>query len=496
MATKNPRNPETPTNPEVPEIRQELGTLETQITWDRRKFEALLRNSTFKNWLNKIFQKEAEHTISWFWEWYKVNEINRHLFVESWTKRAIKSHPDLAIFICWDLWLPYSDTSYISGTKFNELTFEQKIWFISFQEALRYYNWDISRISSRDFINQCKILMNEHAKSMTDRFNAKLTNSQNLFQEVTGLVELKKFLKKEYALTDAECKKMEEFIELTYKHPEYVWWGSTGWIKYKEAWVFPWKEFFVVLKRLIIAWFSIWWVNELKSCSSITTIPAETKVYGDHTEIIEFKETFKVMSAVAVTDSHKRPIHEDGFGHVDLWWSFIADVGESFINWLADIGNITGLENRDMVMRINCENYYTFDFEWVRCFVEKKNWKRMVRLTWVKKPEVITNITSVEILESHREKIINLNKFDDFEIRAQETLKQEANKKASTSDKIAEAEKSLGEQILWVFQSLWCHNSEVDVEWKDIQGIIIEYKEDEIPDSSDIEGVNTRRLNN
>jgi hypothetical protein len=33
---------------------------------------------------------------------------------------------------------------------------------------------------------------------MTDRFNAKLTSSQNLIQEVAGVVDLEKVLKKEY----------------------------------------------------------------------------------------------------------------------------------------------------------------------------------------------------------------------------------------------------------------------------------------------------------
>lgn len=478
MSTKTPRNPETPTNPEAPEPKQELETLETQVTWDRRKFEALLKNSTLKNWLDKILKKESASIISTFESQYKENE-NKWLSIESWTRLIAKTDPGLLWFVCWDLWLPYEELAvrWMKNTKFSQLTYEQKMNFISLYNTLRTYNFNISRVKPKDFINKYKSLAAGNLRIITEKFNKRVSDNEN----IVWLVDLKKVLKNQYWLTDAETKKVGEYVELVQKHPEYVWWFSEI-SKIQQAGWFPWKSFFECVKWAIIVWGAVWWISQFKWCFSLqpTVQPAETKIYWDRTEITDFEETFKIMSAVSKTTSHERPIHEDGLGHIDLWWSVWVKPLELGWNWFSDLVNMTWLENRDMVMKINCDNYYTFDFKWVRCFVEKQNWIRMVRLTWVKKPEVITNVTNVEILESHREKIINLKKFDDFEIRAQETLRKEANEEAKKPEKIREAEESLGNQILRIFQSNWVKNSDVCVDWKDIQGITIEYESEQI----------------
>lgn len=466
MTTKNP---ETLRSAELPETGQELRELKRDVSWDREKFDKLLKNSTLKSWLEKILKKEAESTISTFWERYKDNETRRHLFIESWTRRAINMHPDLAGFICWDLWLPYKETSYISGTKFNELTFEQKMWFISFQEALRYYNWDISRISSSDFINQCKTLTEEHVKSMTNRFNAKLTSSQNLFQEVTWLVQLKKVLKKEYWLTDVECKKIEEYLELIQKHPEYVWWDE--WIKYVEAWAFARKEFFQVIKRLIIAWITIFWVSELKSCFSLT--PPETRVYGDHSEITNFKEVFKIMSAQADITSHRRQINEEWLWHFDeTTWCWITRWAKWVWNRLIDWVNAA--QHRNLDLELKTQIGYIFDFETAKCNVEVKNWKWIFHVK-VKKPEVKIVSEEAKIYRSRRE-WINVDQFDDFDLRAVEILRQEAIDEAKEPTNMKKAEQSLKKDILNVFKTTWFANSQMVILAEDVQDVIIEYE--------------------
>ena len=467
--------PETLRESEAPRTEQELRTLEAQVSWDYRKFETLLKNTTLKSWLDKIIKKESETTISTFWKWYKDNELSRHLFIESWTKRAINMHPDLAGFICWDLWLPYSETSYISGTKFNELTFEQKMWFISFQEALWYYSWDISGISSNDFINQCKALMNEHAKSMTGRFNAKLTSSQNFLQEVTWLVELKKFLKKEYWLTDTECEKVEDYIELTNKHPEYVWWVSNEWIKPVEAWWFFSPQFWSAVKRLIIAWLVIWWVNELKSCASLT--PPETRVYGDSTEITNFKEVFRVMSAQVDTDSHRRQISEEWL------WHFDERTGCRIAKWAKWVWNriiewINVAQHRNLDLELKTQIGYLFDFETAKCNVEVKNWRWIFHVK-VKKPEVKIVSEEAKIYKSRRERI-NVNQFDDFDLRAVEILRKEALDKAKKPENIEKAKESLRNDILSVFKTTWYANSQMIILAEDVQDVVIEYIDDEL----------------
>jgi len=168
-------------------------------------------------------------------------------------------------------------------------------------------------------------------------------------------------------------------------------------------------------------------------------------------------------------------------------WLDILKPAEWLINKGVDLGNRTGIANRDLTLRIKCDNYHVFNFENMRCFVEKKDGVRVVRVTWVKKPEIITNVTNVEVLESHRE-IIHRQKFDDFDFKAQEILKKEANETANSPEQIKKAEESLAKHILSVFQSTWCCNSDIAVKWEDIQGIIIEFEDNEHPRYVNIEG--------
>ena len=460
------KNPEVRENQEAPETREELNNLERQVSWDRRKFETLLKSPSLKKWMEKIMKKWLDSKIQAF-----IETSNWKVDYYIWT--MIEKHPELVSFIGWELNLPVKIWESSNKVKFSQLSFEQKLSFM----ALVEFYWDnvpaYKNIKPSKIIEGYRKYMNKFSNQVTEHFNTTMENNEDFLW--LWYVNIEKVLKNEYWLTETESKKMKEYVELIQEHPEYVkkvtWWYE---IKPQLAWIWTWT--WILIWILIWIALSAWWYITYKYISNLVKVKdPETKVYWDHTEITNFEKTFKVMSAVALTDSEERLIHEDGFGHVDLWFSFLKPV-EWLINWAADVGNRTGLENRDLVMRIKCENYYMFDFKWAKCFLEKKNWKRMVHLKWVKKPEVKTNVTDVEILESHREKIINLKKFDDFEIKAQNILKDEANKTASTSDKIAEAEKSLWEQILWVFQTLWCHNSDVDVEWKDIQGIIIDYE--------------------
>ncbi len=474
MSTKNPRNPETPTNPEVPETRQELGTLETQVTWDRRKFEALLKNSTLKSWLNKIFKKEAETTISTFWAWYKENELNRHLSIESWTRRAIKAHPDLAGFICWDLWLPYEELAVrgMKNTKFSQLTLEQKMWFISFQEALRYYNWDISRISSRAFIKQCQTLTTQHIKSMTDRFNVKLTSSQNLIQEVAGVVDLEKVLKKEYWFTENECKKMSEYLELIQKHPEYVTWVSD--LKVNKAmagwwWMLIWIWIWIAL--------SIWWYFTYKYISGLfEPNPTEVRVYWNRTEVKNFKKVFKAMSAQAESYSNRRRFEEEGYGYLDesSWWLIVRGINITR-NTIRRGANL--VQKRELDLEVNTEVGYLFDFETVDCIAEIRDWKWYFYLK-VKKPEVKIMKTETKIHESSRERV-NMDKFDDFELKSVETLKNEALKEANTPEKIQQAKEFLRENLLSQFKITWFANHTMVIPAEDFEDVIVVYEDEQ-----------------
>lgn len=453
--------PETLRESEAPRTEQELRTLETQVSWDYRKFETLSKSPILKKWMEKIMEKWLDSKIQAF-----IETSNWKVDYYIWT--MIEKHPELVSFIRWELNLPVKIWESSDKVKFSQLSFEQKLSFM----ALVEFYWDnvpaYKNMKTSKIIEGYRKYMEKFSNQVTEHFNRTMENNKDFLW--LWFVNIEKVLKKEYWLTETESKKMKEYIELIQKHPEYVkqitWWYE---IKPQLASASWWLIFAFIVGVIV------WAVGYAYFSNMVRVVPTETRVYGDHTEITEFEETFKIMSAVATTDSTERPFNENGCNHIEVWF-FLLKPFEWGTNLLADFVNRTGVENRNMVMKINCKNYYTFDFEWVRCFVEKKNWKRMVRLTWVKKPEVITNVTDVEILESHRE-LINLTKFDDFDINAQETLRKEANDTAMLPENVKEAENSLKSQILSVFKKLWCHNSEVDVEWKDITGIIIEYDE-------------------
>lgn len=464
MSTKNP---ETPRSPETTTPEQELVALETQISWDRKKFETLLKDSTLKTWLEKIIKKESEPTISTFREWYKVNESNRHLSIESWTRHAVKQCPALVTFICWDLGLPYEELAArgMKNTKFSQLTFEQKMNFMSFNDTIRYYNWDISRVSPKDFIKQCKSIMAERMKSITDRFNKKVNDNKNLI----WLVDIEKILKNIYWLTDDESKKLKEYITLIQKHPEYVWWWETKQKLQLAWWSWWWSSFRGFLKRAVIIWGGIWWLSEIKSCSSLT--PPETRVYGDHTEIEHFEEVFKCISLQADTKSNRREISEDWLWHFDeSTWSRISRWAKWV--WNRIIEGINVAQHRNLDLELKTQIWYIFDAKSVKCNVELKKWKAILHVK-VKKPEIKIISEDAKIYKSRRE-WINVDKFDDYDLKAVKILRKEALDEAKKPENIQKAKESLRKNIKERYQVNWIANSQMIIKAEDIQDVVIE----------------------
>jgi hypothetical protein len=58
-----------------------------------------------------------------------------------------------------------------------------------------------------------------------------------------------------------------------------------------------------------------------------------------------------------------------------------------------------------------------------------------------------------EVVRSRREKIVNLNKFDDFELRALESVKDKALAQADKPENLRRAKEALRENMLSVFRT-------------------------------------------
>lgn len=455
MTTKNPEALE---NLETPETKQELRTLETQITWDRRKFETLSKSSILKRWMEKIMKKWLEGRIKTFEE--NHNKYTKES-VDYYTESMVKKHPELINFIVWDLKLPVRTNDSWIKIKFSQLSFEQKLNFMALMESSWDYTGDwYKKAKVSEIIDKYWKYMWDFTKEVTDKFNNSIDKNKNFL----WLVNLEGVLKNDYWLTDSEYKKMKEYLDLIQKHPEYVWWR----MKPQEAWNGLWY--------LIVAWLSILlWVMWTLYFQNVWRVkPTERVMYWDRTEIVDFREVFQVMSAYAKTDSHRRQFEEDGIGEFDeTTWTWIEKAGKTVWNVFIDAANT--VQRRKLDLQLKTEIWYFFDAETATCSVERKNWKWIFHIKLKKKPELKIISEKAQVLNSRRE-WINMDKFDDFELRCIEDLKKEAMEEANKPEEIKKAENSFKKNLLSIFKNTWFANSQMVIEGKNVEDVVIEYE--------------------
>lgn len=442
--------PETLKTPETPEAKQELKTLKLNVSKDYEKFENLSKSPVLKKWMEKIMKKALE------WEM----NFNSRKSVDEYTSIMIEKHPELISFIVWELNLPVKTWKSGNRVQFSQLSFEQKMKF----KALVKVYWDnenrYGNINSKKIIDEYRKYMDEFTKKATDSFNKEIDKNKN----IVWLVDLEKVLKNTYGLTDSEYKKMKEYLEIIQKHPEYVWWK----MKPQEAWNAVWY--------LLVAWLSLllWVIWTLYIQNVWRMKPTETRIYGDHTELVDFKKVFQVMSAYAKTDSKVRDFEEDGIGEFDeTTWTRIEKTGKTVWNVFIDAANT--VQRRKLSLQVKTEIWYFFDTETATCSVERKNWKWIFHVKLKKKPDLKFINVEPQILDSRRE-WINMSKFDDFELKCINTLKDEAMEEAKKPEEIKKAENSFKNNLLSIFKSTWYASSWMVIDAKDVQDVIIEYE--------------------
>ena len=258
---------------------------------------------------------------------------------------------------------------------------------------------------------------------------------------------------------------MKEYLGIIQRHPEYVWWK----MKPQEAWNAAWY--------LIVAWLSLalWVIWTLYIQNVWRMKPTERKIYWDHTEIADFTEVFQVMIAYAKTDSNAREFEEDGIGEFDATtWTWVERAGKTVWNVFIDAANT--VQRRKLSLQVKTEIWYFFDTKTATCSVEKKNWKWIFHVKLKKKePELKFIKVEPQILNSKRE-WINMDKFDDFELKCIEDLKKEAMNIAKQPQEIKKAEKSFKNNLLSIFKSTWYASSSMVIDTKDVKDVIIEYE--------------------
>lgn len=440
-------------------------------------------NPTFKTWINKIVEKEAESIINSFEKSY---EGSGWLPIEQWVRFIQNKHTDLIPFVCWDLWLPYKSDIYLhpeQWTKFSDLTFEQKMWFMCLKRTFDSYKGNIDNVSSEDFINKYYSIYTWTVEVISQNFNNRI--KKDAIEVPTGFdfntfrvdsayyIKRSKFLKDNYWLTDEEISKFKDLKDVLEKHPEYK---ANPELMVQECGI---KEVYGIAKiilALVVIGVLVRWFREVKNFFMLYFWLEETepKKYGT-VEMVDFERTFKILAATATyqtLDENNNPwsitYRENAIKFNENWGRLMRNIKK----WIEKVVNKVEWKQEDISATVAV--WYLFDARNAKCTVEKtKNWKGIFHVK-IRRPECVAEITDVEVSRRRWERI-KLEKFDNFETRALNDIKRQAIEKANTQSNLDQAEASLKECLLGIFQTTWYTWGGISIEGKNVQDVIIEY---------------------
>ena len=446
-------------------------------------------NPTFKSWIDKIVEKEAESIINSFEKSY---EESGWLPIEQWVWFIQNKHTDLIRFVCWDLWLPYKSDIYLDPeqwTKFSDLTFEQKMWFMCLKRTFDSYKGNIDNVSSEDFINKYYSIYTWTVEVISQNFNNRI--KKDALELPTGFdfntftvdsayyIKRSKFLKDNYWLTDEEISKFKDLKDLLEKHPEYK---DNPELMVQECGI---KEVYGIAKiilALVVIGVLVRWFREVKNFFMLYFWLEETEMKSEWTvEIENFAESFEIMALkaqIGTRDDNWNPWYvrysEDAIKFKEGWWRLIRN-GKNLIEKAI---NTVAWKSIDLMA--NLEAWFLFDAENAKAFAEKKkNWKWIIHIK-IKHPRCEVNVIDAQAKHNGGLVTVNLPKFEDFELRALDSLKSQALAQVNTPENKKKAEESLRKSILKVFRTFWFAKHGIVIDGDDIEDVKIEYTDDEI----------------
>ena len=393
--------------------------------------------------------------LSWRIESFaqSYNSISKER-VGYYTARMVKHHPELISFIAWELRLPIKTDKSRVEYDFSALSFEQKLSFMALYETECDFWSNLKKAETKQIMNKYYDYMKQFWEEAANKLNEEADK-----KKILGFVNLEKILKKEYWLTDAEYKKMKEYIKLIQKHPEYVWWELKHKLDIKAADI-------SVLVAAIIAFvigIAVWAVvprEKLKFRGD-----PEVKTYGEWWEIYNFKDVFKLITQEA--EFHENWWMEVSMCQIDWNDNFLLGWGKRLVNYF---------ETKKIHLNVEWKLAVVFDAEKAKCNVEIKKWKWILHVK-VGKPEIIISQSKGEVDYSKVE-WIHLSDFNNTELQQEERLKLQAIQRAQNDPNFQKAaERQLREQLLKIFKTTWIANSKMVVKGEDIQDVVIEYED-------------------
>ena len=382
-------------SPETLETResgtaQELKDLKLDISdrsENRKRFDALSKDSVLKNWLNKLYDKSCKLAFSEEWKEFEKLDIWKTL------ENIMKQYPSLWLEICWDLWLSLSES------KFSKLSLQQKLNFTELYSSVYWKSIFYKKNpSSQDIISRIK----QNNEANFNKIN-RLFERKN----VKNFLQLEKTLK-DFGLNSSEIWKIKEYLQIIKKHPEFIWINKPN-----EAWNRIWYAIFLLVG--VVLW-ALW----MHYIDNIGKINPETTTRLDWVTTIENAE--KVLRLLTQQSDFERSwstkiemfkIDEDDWTIT----SFVKD-------W------VNKIQSKEIEMELSWKLAMQFDLDkWCKIDVDVKNWKG-VAYVQLPQPDVIITNSKAKVLSENRE-WVHLSEFD----QAQENLRQELEQKAISDAK-------------------------------------------------------------
>lgn len=397
-------------------------------TSDYEKFESLSKDSTLKNWMEKIYNKACDKVFS---EERKHFE-KLHIW---WTlQKILKKYPDLLIYITWDLWLSLTEKN------FSKLSTEKKLNFTALYQAVLWNNiLDKKNPASSDIFNRVKRNLHENTEKISDNFKRK---------NVSNFLQLEKTLKEDFWLTANESEKVKEYLELIKKHPELA---SNG-FSVIESWMWSWWWMLIWL----VTWLLLWalWMHYIDNIWKIN--PETTNNVWD--VVIEEPE------AILWLLTQKFEFHTDGSIKKKL---FTESEENTLVEWWKNLikKGINLFETKELTMEMSWDLALKYDLEWSSLTVNHTTWEVVLR---VKKPDIIVVDSNAEITNSNGE-VFEMQTFRNAEMELENNLKKRAIETAKNDPRFYETAKQQTEHDL---EELF---KEIKPYWVNVRSVRVEY---------------------
>lgn len=358
---------------------------------DYKKFEQLSKDVDVKNWAMKIFEKACNNVMK---EKFEILEKEN---VKEFLVNLINRNRDLLFYISWDLWLP------LNIENFADLNISQKLNFAALYKTINKWALDTSnrdkistyftktKTTSKEIISSC----NDNLKWYYDEINRDFK-----WSNISNFLKLKKTLKKDYGLTDAEADKYEEYVLLVQKHPEYLWI-----LKPNEAGTSAW---FIVF---FIVWIIVWalWYHFI---DNFWKWDGQTEIRKSRIEIEDPENVLRLIT------------QEAGFSGRDIAEKPLFEIDEDdglVMEFLKRGAN--QLESKKVEMEVEWKLALEYDaWRYMKMEVDQDTWVVYLKIC---PPNIIVTEANPYIVNKKNE-LIHLQHFDQVELELLESIKKDA----------------------------------------------------------------------